>query len=109
MRNGKTARGPEAGAVHTPKPRRGYNADGTPLDPAHPWAKVATNEKRNCSGRPAVRCHAVIGLVIRAIHGGIGSAIPELSGDGLNTKVTNAGASGGHRFYAMCAKPVLER
>lgn len=33
----KTARGTEAGAVRTRKPRRGCNADGTPLDPAHPW------------------------------------------------------------------------
>ena len=33
----KTARGVEAGAVRTTKPRRGCNPDGTPLDPAHPW------------------------------------------------------------------------
>lgn len=33
----KTARGTEAGAVRTNKPRRGCNSDGTPLDPAHPW------------------------------------------------------------------------
>ncbi|MFD1789674.1 HNH endonuclease [Sphingomonas floccifaciens] len=33
----KTARGSEAGAVRTRKPRRGCNPDGTPLDPAHPW------------------------------------------------------------------------
>lgn len=33
----KTARGPEAGAAKTTKPRRGCNADGSPLDPAHPW------------------------------------------------------------------------
>ncbi|MCB2077671.1 MAG: HNH endonuclease [Novosphingobium sp.] len=33
----KTARGPEAGAARTCKPRRGCNADGSPLDPAHPW------------------------------------------------------------------------
>lgn len=33
----KTARGPEAGAARTTKPRRGCNPDGTPLDPAHPW------------------------------------------------------------------------
>lgn len=33
----KTARGREAGAVRSSKPRRGCNADGTPLDPSHPW------------------------------------------------------------------------
>lgn len=33
----KTARGSEAGAVRTAKPRRGCNRDGSPLDPAHPW------------------------------------------------------------------------
>ncbi|OYY70342.1 HNH endonuclease signature motif containing protein [Sphingomonas sp. 28-63-12] len=33
----KTARGPEAGAVRTRKPRKGCNADGTPLDRRHPW------------------------------------------------------------------------
>lgn len=33
----KTARGSEAGAARTRKPRRGCNADGTPLDPNHPW------------------------------------------------------------------------
>lgn len=33
----KTARGTEAGAIRTNKPRRGCNADGSPLDPAHPW------------------------------------------------------------------------
>lgn len=33
----KTARGAEAGAIKSTKPRRGCNPDGTPLDPAHPW------------------------------------------------------------------------
>lgn len=33
----KTARGVEAGAVRSTKPRRGCNPDGSPLDPAHPW------------------------------------------------------------------------
>ena len=33
----KTARGAEHGAAKTNKPRRGCNADGSPLDPAHPW------------------------------------------------------------------------
>ncbi|WP_394659560.1 HNH endonuclease signature motif containing protein [uncultured Novosphingobium sp.] len=34
----KTARGVEAGAVKTGKPRRGCSPDGTPLDPSHPWS-----------------------------------------------------------------------
>lgn len=33
----KTARGPEAGAAQTRKPRRGCNPDGSPLDRQHPW------------------------------------------------------------------------
>lgn len=33
----KTARGAEAGAIMSTKPRKGCNPDGTPLDPAHPW------------------------------------------------------------------------
>ncbi len=35
----KTARGAEAGAIRSTKPRRGCNPDGTPLDPSHPWHK----------------------------------------------------------------------
>jgi len=35
----KTARGAEAGAVRSTKPRRGCDADGNPLDAAHPWKK----------------------------------------------------------------------
>lgn len=34
----KTARGAEAGAVRSTKPMRGCDADGNPLDPAHPWS-----------------------------------------------------------------------
>lgn len=33
----KTARGTEAGAIRSDRPRKGCNADGTPLDPSHPW------------------------------------------------------------------------
>src|SRR5262245_33943905 len=33
----KTARGAEAGAIRSTKPRRGCNEDGTPLDMNHPW------------------------------------------------------------------------
>ena len=35
----KTARGAEAGAVRSNKPRRGCDADGKPLDQNHPWAE----------------------------------------------------------------------
>lgn len=35
----KTARGSEAGAIRSTKPRKGCNPDGTPLDPAHPWSQ----------------------------------------------------------------------
>ncbi|MBS7668869.1 hypothetical protein KIH45_03875 [Croceicoccus sp. 1NDH52] len=35
----KTARGSEAGAARTTKPRRGCNPDGSPIDAAHPWKK----------------------------------------------------------------------
>jgi len=35
----KTARGVEAGAVKSDRPRVGCRADGSPLDPTHPWAK----------------------------------------------------------------------
>lgn len=37
----KTARGPEAGAIKTSKPRRGCDAQGNPLDDAHPWGLKA--------------------------------------------------------------------
>lgn len=35
--NAKTARGSEAGAVRSTKPRKGCDANGRPLDPSHPW------------------------------------------------------------------------
>lgn len=35
----KTARGSEAGAIRSTKPRKGCDADGNPLDPSHPWAE----------------------------------------------------------------------
>lgn len=35
----KTARGVEAGAVRSTRPRKGCDADGNPLDPAHPWSR----------------------------------------------------------------------
>jgi len=46
----KTARGAEAGAVRTTKPRRGCDADGNPLDAAHPWKKSLRAEGVGPSG-----------------------------------------------------------
>ena len=40
----KTARGSEAGAIRSTKPRRGCDADGNPLDPAHPWNEGVTDK-----------------------------------------------------------------
>jgi 5-methylcytosine-specific restriction enzyme A len=40
----KTARGAEAGAVRSSKPRRGCDADGNPLDASHPWSKLPSHE-----------------------------------------------------------------
>lgn len=34
----KTARGPEAGAIRSSKPRKGCDANGNPLDRGHLWA-----------------------------------------------------------------------
>lgn len=34
----KTARGAEAGAIRSTKPRRGCDVHGKPLDPEHPWS-----------------------------------------------------------------------
>ncbi|QQN74828.1 HNH endonuclease signature motif containing protein [Croceicoccus sp. YJ47] len=34
----KTARGSEAGAIRSIKPRKGCDADGNPLDASHPWS-----------------------------------------------------------------------
>ncbi|WP_446660363.1 HNH endonuclease signature motif containing protein [Blastomonas sp. SL216] len=42
----KTARGPEAGSAKTWKPRKGCNADGTPLDRRHPWHEKSLRAKR---------------------------------------------------------------
>lgn len=42
----KTARGSEAGAIRSSKPRRGCDADGNPLDPAHPWKSLRAGEER---------------------------------------------------------------
>ncbi|WP_425514716.1 HNH endonuclease signature motif containing protein [Aquisediminimonas sediminicola] len=40
----KTARGIEAGAIKSTKPRKGCNPDGSPLDPAHPWKSLRAGD-----------------------------------------------------------------
>ncbi|WP_420910626.1 HNH endonuclease signature motif containing protein [Qipengyuania spongiae] len=42
----KTARGPEAGAIRSNKPRRGCDAEGNPLDDAHPWKSLRAGPER---------------------------------------------------------------
>src|SRR3546814_19113917 len=42
----KTARGSEAGAVRSSKPRRVCDADGDPPDPEHPWNERRSEERR---------------------------------------------------------------
>lgn len=42
----KTARGAEAGAFKSTKPRKGCNPDGTPLDPSHPWKSLRAGGSR---------------------------------------------------------------
>lgn len=41
----KTARGTEAGAIKSTKPRKGCDANGNPLDPSHPWAEKSLGAK----------------------------------------------------------------
>jgi 5-methylcytosine-specific restriction protein A len=43
----KTARGAEAGAIKSDRPRKGCDANGMPLDPTHPWANTVTSR---CGG-----------------------------------------------------------
>lgn len=38
----KTARGTEAGAAKSSKPRRGCDVDGRPLSSDHPWKRVSS-------------------------------------------------------------------
>ena len=42
----KTARGAEAGAVRTTKPRRGCDVHGNPLDPEHSWSRKSLRAGR---------------------------------------------------------------
>ena len=48
----KTARGAEAGAVRSNKPRRGCNPDGSPIDPAHPWHEDSKNRAKSLKAEP---------------------------------------------------------
>ena len=47
----KTARGAEAGAVRSNKPRRGCDADGNPLDSNHAWADKVQNSAAGSAGK----------------------------------------------------------
>jgi 5-methylcytosine-specific restriction protein A len=49
----KTARGTEAGAVKTAKPRKGCDADGRPLDAWHPWGASGHKANLPTLARPA--------------------------------------------------------
>lgn len=51
----KTARGNEAGAIRSTKPRRGCDVNGWPLDPAHHWN--AEKSLRADGLRPSVGLH----------------------------------------------------
>ena len=48
----KTARGAEAGAVRSTKPRKGCDADGNPLDPLHPWSGKSLRADRARTDAP---------------------------------------------------------
>lgn len=48
----KTARGSEAGAIHTHKPRKGCNPDGSPLDRRHPWHEKKSLRADNARPSP---------------------------------------------------------
>lgn len=62
----KTARGPEAGAVRSSKPRRGCDDAGNPLDAAHPWKSL----KADLQGPPG---DMNIELVSNATKRGLGN------------------------------------
>ena len=51
----KTARGVEAGAIRSTKPRKGCDADGNPLDPAHPWRDKSLRAGLGKTDRPHAR------------------------------------------------------
>jgi 5-methylcytosine-specific restriction enzyme A len=54
----KTARGSEAGAIKTTKPRKGCNPDGTPLDRRHPWHAKHKPAKPLSGARKSLRADA---------------------------------------------------
>ena len=54
----KTARGEEAGAVHTRKPRKGCNLDGSPLDRKHPWHERQATAKPKKQEAKSLRADA---------------------------------------------------
>jgi 5-methylcytosine-specific restriction protein A len=54
----KTARGAEAGAVRSKKPRRGCDADGNPLDQNHPWQSISETSVQNVRSRTISRARS---------------------------------------------------
>lgn len=68
----KTARGAEAGAVRSSKPRRGCSTDGTPLDSKHPWTIIGTQGEQTYEGNAhnARVCHPIDRLQLEATTGG---------------------------------------
>ena len=54
----KTARGAEAGAVRSKKPRRGCDADGNPLDQNHPWQSIAETSVQHVRSRTISRARS---------------------------------------------------
>lgn len=60
----KTARGVEAGAARTSKPRSGCDAQGNPLDPRHPWNDTGPLAGTHLLARPFDLRPSVSSLVI---------------------------------------------
>lgn len=60
----KTARGAEAGAIRSSKPRKGCRADGSPLDPSHPWGETRGKSL------PAGRERAAVGITNQLVSKG---------------------------------------
>ncbi len=65
----KTARGNEAGAIRSSKPRKGCDADGNPTDPDHPWHGSRQGQaSTNAYTRSKVRQEIAQGCTARTDH-----------------------------------------
>jgi 5-methylcytosine-specific restriction protein A len=64
----KTARGAEAGAIKSDRPRKGCDANGMPLDPSHPWAGVSMKLQEPTRQGPAPSHKTQ--LVVREVRSG---------------------------------------